>query len=131
MGVVPKNLFENAERTFESMDSRRLTYYTMVKIQGGEKYMNKERTTGLLLSIVVGVVIALVTGLFRSPLVRMGVDVVYSGMPIAWEIRVIPRAGQILWTNFIIDAAFWVLIILIVWTIAIYAFGRRGVSEQI
>ena len=91
--------------------------------------MNKKMTAGL--SIVAGIVITIGTGLFRSPLVRMGVDVVYSGMPMAWEIRVIPRAGEIVWTNFIADAAFWVLIVLIAWTIAIYTCGRRRVNKQI
>jgi len=64
----------------------------------------------LLGSVVVGVIATLISGFFLAPLSRMGVDVVLRGAPLAWMIQVIPRAGSLLWVQFIADALFWVAI---------------------
>jgi len=61
-------------------------------------------------SIVIGVVITLASGLFRTPFERVGVDVVRSGLPLVWSMRVIPRPTSVIWSNFLVDIGFWVLI---------------------
>ena len=71
----------------------------------------------LLASVLVGVVVTLISGLFRAPVSRIGVDVVLRGAPLAWMIQVIPRAGSVLWIRFIADAVFWAAISFAVLTI--------------
>jgi hypothetical protein len=80
-------------------------------------------------SIVVGVVITLTSGLFRTPLERMGVDVVRSGFPLVWSMRVIPRPINVLWGSFLVDVIFWALIGFVAVSTAAYL-GRTRTTEQ-
>jgi hypothetical protein len=77
------------------------------------------------LSVVVGFMITWVSGFFMTPFVRMGVDVVHRGMLIPWSIQVIPRESTVLWSSFIVDLAFWILIALAVSFIVLYTSTRR------
>jgi len=72
--------------------------------------LNGRMTASLIVSVTVGVAIALVSGLFRTALSRIGVDVVLRGTPLPWIIQVIPRPYHILWANLAPDVAFWVAI---------------------
>ncbi len=72
--------------------------------------MNRRMMAYLVVSVVLGVTIALLSGLFRTALSPLGVDVVLRGTPLPWIIQVIPRPGRILWENLLADVAFWIVI---------------------
>ena len=79
----------------------------------------------VLASVVVGLVIAFISGIFRAPLSRMSVDVILRGAPLPWIIQVIPRAGHILWVQLAADTIFWVVISFAALTIIVYPFGTK------
>jgi len=83
----------------------------------------------LLVSVAVGVVITLLSWLFRPPLSRMGVDVVTRGVPLPWMMQVIPMTGHILWSGFLADLVFWAAIIFGV-LMAILHFGTGKVTSH-
>ncbi len=78
--------------------------------------MNAKPVVVVFLSMLVGLAITWVSELFST----YSIDVVYRGIPWPWIIQVIPRAGHILWTNFIADAVFWILITFVISTLLMY-----------
>jgi hypothetical protein len=85
----------------------------------------------LLVSVVAGVAITLISGLFRAPLSRIGVDVVSRGSPVPWIIQVIPRAGHVLWVQLIADAVFWAAVSFAAVTIVMHYGTTRTVQHYI
>ena len=77
-------------------------------------------------SVVVGTAITAISGLFMTPLTRIGVDVVQKGMPFPWSIRVIPIGDFIIWNMFLADVAVWVFVALAISMITIYVASRNG-----
>ena len=77
-------------------------------------------------SVVVATAITAISGLFMTPLTRIGVDVVQKGMPFPWSIRVIPIGDFIIWNMFLADVAVWVFVALAISMITIYVAGRNG-----
>jgi hypothetical protein len=77
-------------------------------------------------SVVVGTAITAISGLFKTPLTRIGVDVVQKGMPFPWIIRVIPMGDFIIWNMFLADVVVWVLVALVISLITIYVADRKG-----
>lgn len=66
------------------------------------------------ISVVVGIVIALISGLFTTPDLLIPV-VLQWGVPLPWFTRVIStQISSIHWENLILDMVFWVLICYIV-----------------
>lgn len=92
--------------------------------------MNEKSLATVLASVVFGVVMTLISGLFRTPLERMGVDVVRSGLPLVWSMRVIPRPIYVVWDSFLVDVVFWTLIgFLAVYTLTYL--GRRRIAQRL
>lgn len=69
--------------------------------------LDARRLIPLLLSVVIGIAMTSISGLFKTPFTRIGVDVVQRGMRMPWIIQVIPRTGQIMWIRFLADFVFW------------------------
>lgn len=67
----------------------------------------------MLVSVVVGVMVTLISGLFQTPLARIEVDVVQREMPLPWIIQVTPRASYILWIRLVANSVFWTFIALL------------------
>lgn len=74
--------------------------------------MDARRLVPALLSVVIGIAVTSISGLFKTPFTRIGVDVVQRWMPLPWIIQVIPRTGQIMWIRFLADFVFWTLTLL-------------------
>lgn len=93
--------------------------------------MNSRILLGLLVSVVVGVVITLISGLIQTPMGHLGIDVVYWGIPLPWTMRVIPTQFQSIdWFNLAADLVFWVVITSVVATSLIYLGTRRTVTHS-
>lgn len=91
----------------------------------------KENTPATVVaSIIVGVVITLTSGLFRTPLERMGVDVVRIGFPLVWSMRVIPGPIHVVWGSFLVDVVFWALIGFVAVSTAAYL-GRTRTTQPV
>lgn len=71
-------------------------------------------------SAVVGIAITLISGLFQTPFARI-LDVVRMGAPLTWMQRVVPSTLiYIDWINFAADWIFWLIIVFVVISVAIY-----------
>jgi uncharacterized membrane protein len=93
--------------------------------------LNKGRVgIGTLISIAVGFVITLVTGLFRTLGTQMGVDFVMRGTPFPWKVQVFPRPAYVLWLVFFADVAFWILVSLIVSIIVLSYLSRTHSARR-
>lgn len=91
----------------------------------------KEKTPATVVaSIIVGVVITLTSGLFRTPLERVGIDVVRSGFPLVWSIRVIPGPIHVVWGSFLLDVVFWALIGFVAMSTAAHL-GRTRTTQPV
>jgi len=78
-------------------------------------------------SVVLGVVVALVSGLFLTPQPHIGIDVVMRGFPVPWRLQVIPMPEQhILWDGLVEDIGFWVVIVLVISSVATYLASVRS-----
>lgn len=77
------------------------------------KRLNAKSLTAVLVSVVVGVMVTLISGLFQTPLARIEVDVVQREMPLPWIIQVTPRASYILWIRLVANSVFWTFIALL------------------
>jgi len=80
---------------------------------------------GILVSIGVGVIVTLITGLFRTLGTRMGVDVSMRGTPLPWEMQVFPMPAHVLWVGLLTDLAFWVIVSLITSGVILHFRGDR------
>jgi hypothetical protein len=73
--------------------------------------MTRRNLIGITISIILGIVVAFVTGYFPSPLVGRTVDFIRNGAPLTWTTYVIPnRPHTILWTGLTVDVIFWIAV---------------------
>jgi len=87
--------------------------------------MDRRIISGIL-SVVLGVVITSLSGLFQTPFVRI-LDVAHMGAPLTWMTRVIPsNLIYIDWVNFIADLVFWLIIVFVVITVGTYLRHRQA-----
>jgi len=78
-------------------------------------------------SVVLGVVVALVSGLFLTPQPHIGIDVVMRGFPVPWRLQVIPMPEQhILWDGLVEDIGSWVVVALVISSAATYLVNMRS-----
>jgi hypothetical protein len=88
---------------------------------GGEGHLRRKMSV-LLASAVVGVVIALISGLIQTPMSPIGIDVVSWGIPLPWISRVIPtRFQSVDWINLTANVIFWAAISFLMAMVVIYS----------
>jgi hypothetical protein len=93
--------------------------------------MNPNMKRATVLSVVLGVVVALVSGLFLTPQPHIGIDVVLRGLPFPWRLQVIPMPMQsVLWDGLLYDIVFWVVIALAISAAATYLASKRTRTLQ-
>lgn len=90
----------------------------------GEKILD-----AVLGSMVAGLAVTVISGLFRPLFSRIDIDMVRRGLPIPWLIQVVPRSAHILWPVFIMDLAFWILVALLVSVAVLYLGRTKPVGE--
>ena len=109
---VQKYRLNNRQRQYQSVES---------------KIVNPIMKGAGAFSVVLGVVVALVSGLFLTPQPHIGIDVVMRGFPVSWRLQVIPMPEQhILWDGLFEDIGFWVVIALVISSVATYLASVRG-----
>lgn len=68
----------------------------------------------LAVSLLIGSVMAGITGLFQTP-GRIGIDVIYWGFPVSWWMRVIPtHIESLILENLLFDIVFWVVLVFVI-----------------
>lgn len=88
--------------------------------------MNPNMKRTMVLSVILGVVVALASGLFLTPQPHIGIDVVLRGFPFPWRLQVIPMPMQnILWDGLVEDIVFWIIIALAISSAATYLVSKR------
>ena len=76
-------------------------------------------------SLLVGILITLLSGIFQTPFARILV-VAQMGAPLTWMTRVIPSSLiHVDWINFITDWAFWLIIVYVVIAVVNYLRHRE------
>ena len=109
---VQKYRLNNRQRQYQSVES---------------KNVNQIMKGAAAFSVVLGVVVALVSGLFLTPQPHIGIDVVMRGFPVPWRLQVIPMPEQhILWDGLVEDIGFWVVIALVISSVATYLASVRS-----
>jgi len=83
-----------------------------------------------ILSVVVGVTTTLISGLFLTPVARLGIDVIRWGLPLPWIMRVVPSESQVLWDNLVADFAFWTVVAFVPLILTVYR-SRDKASRQV
>ena len=78
--------------------------------------MTRRNLIGITVSIILGIVVAVVTGYFQSPLMGPTIDFRRNGAPLTWTTYIVgPNTPHtILWTGLAGDIIFWIAIIYLV-----------------
>jgi hypothetical protein len=97
---------------------------------GEERNMSTRILLSMIASVVVGIAITLISSFFQPPMVHLGIDVVYWGLPLPWTMQVIPtRFYSLAWVNLIIDLIFWTLIAFVASTSLIFVGTRKHTTH--
>ena len=111
---------------FENVDSKRpIGIPCSINYYGGEVVLKNRAIVDLLVSAAFALAIVMISSLFNTPLFRMGIDVVRRGAPLPWIIQVILRAGQVIWSGFITDVVFWIVVIFAALTSVTHLYARK------
>ena len=93
--------------------------------------MRSKLAVSSVISLVAGASITWISGLFRDPLMRMGIDVVQRGMPLPWSFQVIPQPmSHILWDALLTDIVFWTVVVFLALTGLIYLSERNAAGHK-
>lgn len=84
-----------------------------------------------LISVLFGVASTLLSGFFKTPFTRIGVDVVFLGAPFAWVIKVIPMPAHYLWDMLLADIILWALpAFIVIMVLSLYLQPRNAESAR-